>query len=263
MTSSVFVTPDISVIVPARDEVVAIGPLVDGIVKALAQRDFELIVVDDGSADGTHHALTALIARHDCLTMIRNDRPAGQSMAVRQGVRRACGSIIVTLDGDGQNPPDQILALLAPFDVAGADRLGLVQGERAHRRDTLARRWASRAANAIRKTLLRDGVRDPACGMRAFRREAYLELPWFDQIHRFMPEMMLREGWDVATVTVTHRERRGGPSKYSDLARALAGIPDLLGAAWLIRRGGGATGGVAESERPAGQVTPSPLEVLQ
>lgn len=254
--------PDISVIVPARDEVVAIGPLVDGIVAALAHRAFEVIVVDDGSADGTHHALAALIARHDCLTMVRNDVPRGQSTAVRQGVRRAGGAIIVTLDGDGQNPPDQISALLKPFDVAGTDRLGLVQGERAHRRDTLARRWASQAANAIRRTLLRDGVRDSGCGMKAFRREAYLDLPWFDHIHRFMPAMMLREGWDVTTVPVTHRERMGGASKYSNLSRALVGVPDLLGAAWLIHRSGGTTGKVTGSDRLAEQVTAPPVEIL-
>ena len=252
--------PAISVVVPARDEVVAIGPLVDGIARALTNRAFEVIVVDDGSMDGTHHALAALETRHHFLTTIRNDASRGQSTAVRQGVRLARGAIVVTLDGDGQNPPDQIPLLLAPFEAPGMDSLGLVQGERGDRRDSIAKRWASQGANSIRRALLRDGVRDSGCGMKAFRRGAYLDLPWFDHIHRFMPAMMLRKGWDVMTVSVTHRERIGGSSKYSNLARALAGIPDLLGAAWLIRRIGGRSGRLLE-ETPAAAVSAPQVKV--
>ena len=228
--------PDISVVIPARDEIIALGPLVEEIAQALAGRAFEAIVVDDGSTDGTPHALAALQARHPWLLALRNDRPCGQSASIRRGVRAARGALIVTLDGDGQNPPDQIPALLAPFTKPGSAALGLVQGERIGRKDTALKRLSSRAANAIRRALLRDGVRDSGCGLKAFRREAYLDLPWFDHIHRFMPAMMLREGWRVETVPVTHRERRGGASKYGVLTRALVGVPDLLGAAWLIRR---------------------------
>ena len=179
-----------------------------------------------------------LRARHRWFRFIRNEAPRGQSGAIRQGVRQARGRLIVTLDGDGQNPPDQIPRLLAPFAAVGTERLGLIQGERVGRRDTAARRWASRGANRLRRALLRDGVRDSACGLRVFRREAYLDLPWFDHIHRFLPAMMLREGWDVACVPVTHRPRIVGRSKYSNLSRALVGGPDLLGAAWLVRRAG-------------------------
>lgn len=231
-------TPDISVVIPARDEIVALSPLVEEVGQALSGRAFEVIVIDDGSTDGTPHALAALRAKHPWLSSLRNETPCGQSAAIRRGVRAARGALIVTLDGDGQNPPDQIPALLAPFARAGSAPLGLVQGERRQRRDGAAKRWASRAANAIRGALLRDGVRDSGCGLKAFRREAYVDLPWFDHIHRFMPAMMLREGWRVETVPVTHRERRGGASKYGVLSRALVGIPDLLGAAWLIRRAG-------------------------
>ena len=202
--------PEISVIVPARDEVVAIGPLVEAIGQVLALRRFEVIVIDDGSGDGTHHVLETCKERYDWLRTIRNEVSEGQSTAIRKGARLAGGDLIVTLDGDGQNPPDQIPLLLARFDAADADRLGLVQGERLGRRDTPARRFASMAANVIRRTLLRDGVKDSGCGMRAFRRAAFFDLPWFDHIHRFMPAMMLREGWDVATIAVTHRERIGG-----------------------------------------------------
>ena len=230
--------PEISVVIPARDEIIALGPLVEELAQAMAGRAFEVIVIDDGSTDGTPHALAALQARHPWLLALRNDRPCGQSASIRRGVRAARGALVVTLDGDGQNPPDQIPALLAPFARSGSAALGLVQGERIGRKDTALKRGASRAANAIRRALLRDGVRDSGCGLKAFRREAYLELPWFDHIHRFMPAMMLREGWRVETVPVTHRDRRGGASKYGVLSRALIGVPDLLGAAWLIRRAG-------------------------
>ena len=230
--------PEISVVIPARDEATAIAPLVVEVARVLAGRAFEVIVVDDGSVDETPRVLATLVARLDVLATLRNPEPCGQSASVRRGVRASRGAIVVTLDGDGQNPPDQIPALLAPFEGPEAARLGLVQGERVGRRDTLAKRWASRAANRIRGALLRDGVRDSGCGLKAFRRDAYLELAWFDHIHRFMPAMMLREGWTIATVPVTHRGRQGGRSKYGNLSRALTGIPDLLGAAWLIRRSG-------------------------
>ena len=233
----------ISVIVPARDEVVAITPLVNAIAQTLAHLAFEIIVIDDGSTDGTRDALADLEATHG-VTVISNDTPLGQSCAIRQGVRRARGDLVVTLDGDGQNPPDQIPLLLALFDRPDVETLGLVQGERVLRQDTASRRWASRVANALRRSLLQDGIRDSGCGMKAFRRAAYFDLPWFDHIHRFMPAMILREGWDVATVRVAHRERMGGVSKYSNLSRALVGIPDLLGAAWLIRRSQKARGAV-------------------
>jgi len=230
--------PRISVVIPARDEIVAIGPLVEEVGRILDGQAFEVIVVDDGSADGTHHILSGLAAKHPWMTSLRNSPSAGQSASIRAGVKAARGTLIVTLDGDGQNPPDQIPLLLAPLERPGAETLGLVQGERLDRRDGRGKRWASRIANAIRGWLLGDGVRDSACGLKAFRRDAYLDLPWFDHIHRFMPAMMLREGWDVRTVPVTHRARIGGESKYSNRRRALVGIPDLFGVAWLIRRAG-------------------------
>lgn len=227
---------DISVVVPARDEIVAIGALVEEIGKVLSGRSFEVIVVDDGSTDGTPHALAAIAARHPWFSFLRNDVSCGQSASIRRGVRAAHGRLIVTLDGDGQNPPDQIPALIAPFGDPDSAGLGLVQGQRTKRKDTLGKRIGSRIGNGIRNALLHDGVRDSGCGLKAFRREAYFDLPWFDHIHRFMPAMMLREGWRITTVPVTHRDRQGGRSKYGNLSRALVGIPDLLGAAWLIRR---------------------------
>lgn len=227
----------ISVVIPARDEATAIGPLVAEIGEVLAGQSFEVIVVDDASTDAMPQALDQLRAANDWLVCLRNDASVGQSASIRKGVRASRGAIIVTLDGDGQNPADQIPHLLAPF-AADYPALGLVQGQRIGRKDTAAKRWASKAANAIRGAMLHDGVRDSGCGLKAFRREAYFDLPWFDHIHRFMPAMMLREGWDVVCVAVAHKERVGGRSKYSNLARALVGVPDLLGAAWLIRRSG-------------------------
>lgn len=230
-------TPGICIIIPARDEVAALPGLIAEILTALDGRDFTVLVVDDGSADGSAAVLAAMAAREPRLGWLRHDRPSGQSAAIRAGVRATRAPVIVTLDGDGQNPPDQIPCLLAPIEADTEGRIGLVQGQREKRHDTLSRRLASRFANRIREALLHDGIRDSGCGLKAFRRDAYLDLPWFDHIHRFMPAMMLREGWEVVAVSVTHRERQTGRSKYSNLGRALVGVTDLMGTAWLIRRG--------------------------
>ncbi len=230
--------PAVSVVIPVRDEAAAISPLIEEVAAALRDRRFEVIVVDDGSQDGTARILQALETRHPWLKSLGHGRSRGQSTAIRTGVRAARAPLIVTLDGDGQNPPDQIPPLLAALEADRSGTLGLVQGQREGRKDTLAKRLASRFANGIRGALLRDGVRDSGCGLKAFRRDAYFDLPFFDHIHRFMPAMMLREGWGVRTVGVTHRPRHSGRSKYSNLARGLVGIPDLMGAAWLIRRSG-------------------------
>ncbi len=230
--------PEISIVIPVHDEAAAIPVLLDEIGATMEGYDFEVIVVDDGSRDGTAEILRVLEVRMPWLRCLTHPRARGQSTAIRTGVRAARAPLVVTLDGDGQNPPDQIPLLLAPFGTDADGRLGLVQGQRVERQDSLAKRLASRFANRLRAALLRDGVRDSGCGLKAFRREAYLELPFFDHIHRFMPAMMLREGWRVETVPVTHRPRQSGRSKYSNLARGLVGIPDLLGAAWLIQRSG-------------------------
>ena len=232
--------PLVSVVLPARNEAVAIASLLAEIATALSTAPsatpHEIIVVDDGSTDATATAVTAAMAALPVLRLIRHERSCGQSAALRTGILAARGRIIATLDADGQNPASDLPRLLAPLLDNGADRLGLVQGQRRKRQDRWTRRLASRIANGIRGALLQDGVRDSGCGLKAFRREVYLSLPYFDHIHRFMPAMVRREGFGVLVIDVDHAQRRGGRSNYGNLQRALVGIVDLLGAAWLIRR---------------------------
>lgn len=228
-------TPDVSVVLPAKDEAGNIVSLLRGIAAVLQDRPHEIIVVDDASIDRTRQKLAALQTSLPQLRVICHDRSCGQSAAIRSGVLAARGGLIATLDADGQNPPENLPALLAPFQQ-GVPLLSLVQGQRVGRRDHWTRRLASHLANRIRARLLRDGVQDSGCGLKAFPREVYLALPFFDHIHRFMPAMIAREGLEVITIPVTHAPRAFGRSKYSNLQRALVGIVDLLGAAWLIRR---------------------------
>lgn len=230
-------TPLVSVVLPARDEAGNIARLLAGIQDALAAIDHEIIVVDDASTDGTAAVVHRLASTMPQLVVVSHVRACGQSAAIRTGVLVAKGAIIATLDADGQNPPDNLLTLLAPLlATPSSPDLGLVQGQRFGRKDTLSRKLASRVANGIRNALLKDGVRDSGCGLKAFPREVYLGLPYFDHLHRFMPAMVKREGWRVEVVPVSHAERQTGRSKYSNLQRAIVGMTDLVGVAWLIRR---------------------------
>lgn len=228
--------PTVSVVLPARNEAVAIKSLLADISAALGGVMHEIIVVDDGSTDATAQAVIETMRDNPDLRLLRHDRSCGQSSALRSGILAARGTIIATLDADGQNPPAELSRLLAPLLEPGASNLGLVQGQRRKRQDRWTRRAGSRIANGIRGALLHDGVRDSGCGLKAFPRAVYLSLPYFDHIHRFMPAMVLREGYKVIVVEVDHAERIGGRSNYSNLQRALVGIVDLLGVAWLIRR---------------------------
>lgn len=228
-------TPEISVVLPARDEAGNIAALLRGIAAVLRDRLHEIIVVDDASTDGTRRELAELQATLPQLRVICHDRSCGQSAAIRSGVLAARGPLSATLDADGQNPPENLPALLAPFRQ-GNPAIGLVQGQRVGRHDRWTRRLASRLATRIRAALLDDGVWDSGCGLKVFPREVYLALPFFDHIHRFMPAMIAREGLAVITVPVTHAPRTFGRSKYGNLQRTMVGIVDLMGAAWLIRR---------------------------
>jgi dolichol-phosphate mannosyltransferase len=230
-------TPEVSVILPAKDEAANLPLVVRDITEALAGIAHEIIVVDDGSTDGTEAAMRLLAETIPGLCLIRHDASCGQSAALRTGVKAARGRIIATLDADGQNPASNLPNLVAPFLSPAADpQLGLVQGQRLRRQDTWSKRYGSRFANGIRNALLHDGVRDSGCGMKAFPRQVYLEIAYFDHLHRFMPAMVKREGMKVMVTDVTHAERHAGRSNYSNTRRALVGIVDLLGVAWLMRR---------------------------
>jgi dolichol-phosphate mannosyltransferase len=228
----------VSVVVPVKNEVENAAPLAREIAAAMAQEPAtEIIFVDDGSSDGTAESLVSLKTELPSLRVVRHSRSAGQSRAIRSGVRAARFGIIVTLDGDGQNDPNDIAKLLA---VLNADRdrpsLGLVSGLRAKRRDSVSRRVASRFANAIRSRLLNDGAADTGCGLKVFPREAFLALPYFDNIHRYLITLMIREGYRVRFVEVNHRPRLHGSSKYTNFHRMIVGVDDLIGVRWLQRR---------------------------
>jgi len=227
-------SPEISIVVPVRDEAENIDPLLAEIVAALHGRDFEIVYVDDGSRDGTAARLAAAGARLPMLRVIRHRRGAGQSAGLVTGIRAARGAWIATLDGDGQNDPADIPKLLAR--ARAADAPALVAGWRASRKDTAMKRFQSRIANAVRGGLLGDRTPDTGCGLKVFRRETFLRLPPFDHMHRFMPALVQRDGGIVVNVQVNHRPRAAGWSKYGMLNRLWVGIVDLLGVMWLQRR---------------------------
>jgi len=225
----------ISVVVPVKDEAGNVGPLAREIAAALAgEPAHEIIFIDDGSGDGTASALVALKNEIPALRVLRHGRNLGQSRGIRTGVQAAKGEIIVTLDGDGQNDPADIPKLLAA--LRAESDVGLVSGVRVKRKDTASRRIASRLGNGFRNFMLGDGATDTGCGLKAFRRQAFLDLPYFDHIHRFLIALVLRDGWRVTFVPVNHRPRLTGASKYTNFGRMLVSMQDLLGVRWLQRR---------------------------
>ncbi len=235
--------PDISVVVPVHDEEGAAGPLAREIAAAFTGRSYEMIFVDDASKDGTLAELRALMAELPALRVLGHAVNAGQSRAVRTGVLAARAPIVVTLDGDGQNPPADA-PRLADLLTASPPQVALVGGVRAKRQDTGAKRWASRWANRIRRRLLADDADDTGCGLKAFRRDVFLRLPYFDHVHRYLPALMIREGYENRYLEVDHRHRETGRSKYTNWGRLIASLSDLLGVMWLksrSRRPGGVT----------------------
>jgi glycosyltransferase involved in cell wall biosynthesis len=229
-------TPHLSIVVPVRNEALNILPLVEEIERACGPlAPFEVIYVDDGSTDQTQAVLAKARESRAWVRVVRHEASCGQSAAVRTGVRAALGPVIATLDGDGQNDPAFIPTLVAALDANGPNT-GLVAGQRIGRKDGPYKKWQSRIANGVRGRILKDETRDTGCGLKVFRREAYLALPYFDALHRFMPALIKREGYDVAHVDVVDRPRHAGQSNYGLFDRLWVGILDLAGVWWLIRR---------------------------
>ena len=227
--------PAISVVVPVRNEAGNVAPLVAEIAAALQGRAFEIVYVDDGSQDATADELRGLMAQHPWLRQIRHAQSCGQSAAVRSGVAAARAPIVATLDGDGQNNPAFLPDLIAAIEN-GSARVGLAAGQRVGRKDSGFKKLQSRIANGVRNAILRDGTRDTGCGLKAFRREVFLSMPYFDGLHRFLPALMRREGYEIAYVDVIDRPRHSGVSNYGFFDRLWIGIMDLAGVWWLIRR---------------------------
>ena len=230
------IQPQLSVVVPVFNESGNVATLIDEITAALrGVVDFEMVFVDDHSRDDTLAILRAARQRAPELRVLHHERQSGQSTAIRTGVKAARAPWVATLDGDGQNDPADLPKLLAARD-AGPPDVKLYAGWRTNRQDSGSKKWASKWANGIRSRLLRDATPDTGCGTKLFERAAFLELPYFDHMHRYLPALMQRAGWKTTSVPVNHRPRGAGASKYTNLGRALVGVRDLMGVAWLIKR---------------------------
>jgi len=229
----------ISVVLPAFNEAGNIGRLVEE-TYAVVPADIlgEVIVVDDGSDDATPAEVKSLIAGGVLpgLRYLRHASRCGQSTALRTGVLAATSPVIASMDGDGQNDPRDIAPLLEKLAPPGAKGPALVGGIRVARRAAGSKRLASRAANWIRDAVLRDACPDTGCGIKVYWREAFLRLPFFTSMHRYLPALFQTYGHEVAYLPVNDRPRQAGVSKYNNLGRALIGVYDLIGVVWLRRR---------------------------
>ena len=226
----------VTIVVPVRNEAGNITPLITEIAAALdGLWPYEIIYVNDGSTDETAQRLAEEMARRPNLRVLRHERSTGQSAAVRSGIRAAHGAMVATLDGDGQNNPAFLPDLIAALEKGGG-RVGLVAGQRVGRKDTGFKKLQSRLANKIRNAVLHDGTRDTGCGLKAVRRDVFLMMPYFDGLHRFLPALVRREGYDIAYIDVIDRPRHSGVSNYGFFDRLWIGIMDLAGVWWLIRR---------------------------
>lgn len=229
--------PEFSVVSPVRNEAENVEQLVREIAQSLGGRAFEIIFVDDSSQDDTRARLFALKQTIPNLRVIGHRKNAGQSRAVRTGVLAARSDIVLTLDGDGQNDPADLPALLSQLNRAGAPGdLALVQGRRDKRIDSGWKKFGSRFANNVRRSILKDSNTDSGCGMRAFKRDAYLQLPYFDHMHRYLPALMQSEGFMVEERAVGHRARQHGQSNYTNFGRLADAVSDMRGVMWLRKR---------------------------
>jgi len=243
----------LAVVIPALDEAGNIGSLIRETVASLPAGALrEIVVVDDASTDSTPAEVQALLATVPELRYVRHARRAGQSAAIRSGVRAATAPLVATMDGDGQNDPHDIPALLARLDRADGPNVALVGGIRVTRRAESSKRLASKFANWLRNAILDDRCPDTGCGIKVFRREVFLELPYFSGMHRYLPALVLAYGYETAYAPVNDRPRRAGVSKYTNFGRALIGIYDLIGVRWLIARTALPRAGAAERRAESG-----------
>ena len=227
----------LSIVIPILNEADNIDPVIEELAGAFAGHPpFEVLCVDDGSTDGTAARVRGAMGRYPWLRLVRHDRTAGKSRGLRTAAEWARGDWIVTMDGDGQNIAADIRGIADRLPALVDRPSPLVAGIRRYRRDTLSRRIATRIANPIRRRLLSDDCPDSGCGIKAFRRDAFLRLPVFEGMHRFLPALFGSQGHPLICHPVDHRERRHGRSKYTNLGRAVAGIFDLLGVIWLRGR---------------------------
>ncbi|GLQ83041.1 dolichol-phosphate mannosyltransferase [Mesorhizobium huakuii] len=226
----------ISIVIPCRNEAANLPLLIDEIEAAMAGRDFELIIVNDGSTDETAAVLTEQTAlRSFPVRELRHQKSAGQSLSVRSGAWAARGGIVATIDGDGQNDPQYIPVLVDALRQAGPD-FGAAQGQRLKRRDSKVKQLASLFANWLRNAILHDETRDTGCGLKAVHTDILRKLPFFDGTHRFVPALVIQEGYRVVHCDVVDRSRRHGKSNYGIFDRGLQGALDLGGVWWLRRR---------------------------
>ncbi|BBH33537.1 glycosyltransferase family 2 protein [Pseudomonas sp. St290] len=232
-------TPYVSVLIPAKNEAGNLIPLLEEVRVALVDETFEVIVVDDGSTDATAVELRMLQGSgYHQLRVLSHARSLGQSTSIYHAAEVARGHWLATLDGDGQNDPADLPKMLDLVRGSEGTPTGvkLVAGHRVNRRDTASKRWASRFANKLRASLLKDQTPDTGCGIKLIEREAFLRLPYFDHMHRFIPALIRRHNGRMLVHPVNHRERGAGVSNYGNLDRALVGIVDLFGVWWLIKR---------------------------
>lgn len=225
--------PAVSVVIPAHNEAENLASLIPEVAASLGAVSHEIVIVDDASTDDTPALIDRLAAGGIAVRRLRHPRSLGQSAAVMTGVVAARGPLVVTLDGDGQNDPRFIPEMLKALDNPA---VGIVAGQRLGRKDTMSKKLSSRVANGIRRFFLKDDTRDTGCGLKAFRREPFTRLPYFQGMHRYLPALFLGDGWRIAHVDVVDRERHHGASHYGMLDRLAVGIPDLFGVWWLLRR---------------------------
>ncbi|MGO4774876.1 glycosyltransferase family 2 protein [Lysobacter sp. 2RAB21] len=233
-----------SVVIPAYRSAKILPQLAQRLQEALdgmypdagGEQRYQVILVNDCSPDDTWARLEELSRDRPWLQGVNLRKNAGQHNALLTGLRYARGRYIIMMDDDLQHDPADIPKLLAKRAESGPE-VKLFAGWRVNRQDSGSKRWASKWANAIRSRMLRDDTPDTGCGIKLFERAAFMELPYFDHMHRYLPALMQRAGWKTLSVPVNHRQRSTGVSKYNNLNRALVGISDLRGVAWLIRRG--------------------------